>query len=191
MSGGARPRLGVLASHPIQYQAPLYQELARRGVVDLEVAFLSSAGARPFHDPGFGVTLSWDIDLLGGYRSTVVARRPLAGKPAWLMAATRWLRRQHVVVLHGHADPEMILAAAACQLHGIPYVLRGDAQPEPTAVGARRLARHVVAGTVIRGAAGALPIGERNAAFYRKYSRIPTSGSARRPRRPGPGGPRG
>ena len=37
----SRPRLGVLATHPIQYQAPLYQELSRRGVVDLEVAFLS------------------------------------------------------------------------------------------------------------------------------------------------------
>jgi len=175
MSGPAtvRPRLGVLATHPIQYQAPLYQELARRGVVDLEVAFLSSAGAKPFHDPGFGVTFSWDIDLLGGYRSTVVARRPLAGKPAWLMTASRWLRRQHVVVLHGHADPEMLLAAAACRLLGIPYVLRGDAQPEPTAAGPRRLARHLVAGTVVRGAAGALPIGERNAAFYRRYAGIP------------------
>jgi len=173
----ARPRLGVLATHPIQYQAPLYQELARRGVVDLDVAFLSSAGAKPVYDPGFGVTLSWDIDLLGGYRSTVVARRPLAGKPAWLAAATRWLRRQHVVVLHGHADPEMLLAAAACRLHGIPYVLRGDAQPEPAAAGPaagpRRLARHLVAGAVVRGAAGALPIGERNAAFYRRYAGIP------------------
>ena len=67
----------------------------------------------------------------------------------------------------------MILAAAACRLHGIPYVLRGDAQPEPAAAGARRLARHLVAGTVVRCAAGALPIGERNAAFYRRYARVP------------------
>ena len=75
----------MLASHPIQYQAPLYQELARRGVVDLEVAFLSSDGAQPYHDPAFGVTLAWDIDLLGGYRSTVLARRPLrARRPGWL-----------------------------------------------------------------------------------------------------------
>src|SRR5574340_1589986 len=35
--GGTRPCLGVLATHPIQYQAPLYQELSRRGVVELEV----------------------------------------------------------------------------------------------------------------------------------------------------------
>jgi glycosyltransferase involved in cell wall biosynthesis len=167
-----RPRLGVLATHPIQYQAPLYQELARRGAVDLDVAYLSSAGASAFHDPGFGVTLAWDIDLLGGYRSTELTRRPLTGKPAWLVAASRWLRRQDVVVLHGHADPEMLLAAAACRLLGVPYLLRGDSQPESSAAGPRRAARHLVAGTVVRNAAGALAIGERNAAFYRRYGRV-------------------
>ena len=142
-------------------------------MVDLEVAFLSSAGAQPVHDPGFGVTLAWDIDLLGGYRSTMLARRPLAGKAAWLRLASRWLRRQDIVVLHGHADPDILLAAAACRVLGLPYLLRGESQAEPSAVGWRRIARHLVAGAVVRNAAGALPIGQRNAAFYRRYGRIP------------------
>ena len=169
----ARPRLGVLADHPIQYQAPLYQELARRGVVDLEVGYLAATGARPYYDPSFGVTLAWDIDLLGGYRSTLLARKPLAAKPAWLASASQWLRRQDVVVLHGHSDPDMLLAAAACRLLGVPYLLRGDSRAEPSATGWRRLARHLLAGTVVRGAAGALPIGQRNAGFYHRYGRIP------------------
>jgi glycosyltransferase involved in cell wall biosynthesis len=37
----------------------------------------------------------------------------------------------------------------------------------------RRYLRHLVAGTVVRGAAGALSIGRRNAAFYRRYADIP------------------
>ena len=167
-----RPRLGVLATHPIQYQAPLYAELARRRAVHLEVAYLGQAGSAPCYDPGFGITLAWDIDLLAGYPSVELTRRPLAGKPAWLVAASRWLRRQDIVVLHGHADPEMLLAAAACRVLGVPYLLRGDSQPEPSATGARRAARHLVAGTVVRGAAGALPAGERNAAFYRRYGQL-------------------
>jgi Glycosyl transferases group 1 len=169
----SRPRLGVLATHPIQYQAPLYQEIARRGMVDLEVAFLSSGGAQPVHDPGFGVMLAWDIDLLSGYRSTVLARRPLAGKPAWLRLTGSWLRRQDIVVLHGHADPDILLAMAACRFLGLPYLLRGDSPAEPAAVGWRRIARHLVAGAAVRGAAGALPIGQRNAAFYDRYGRVP------------------
>ena len=173
MQSESPPRLGVLASHPIQYQAPLYQELARRGAVDLEVAFLSSNGAQPYHDPSFGVTLAWDIDLLGGYRSTVLARRPLTGKAAWLASLRHWLRSRDIVVLHGHADPDMLLAAATCRLLGVPYLLRGDSQAEPSASGWRRITRHLVAGPVVRAAAGALPIGQRNAAFYQRYGRIP------------------
>jgi len=142
-------------------------------VVDLDVAFLSSAGAKPVHVPGFGVTLAWDIDLLGGYHSTVLARRTLAGKPAWLVSAAHWLRQQDIVVLHGHSDPDILLAAAACRLLGVPYLLRGDSQAESSATGMRLIARHLVAGAVVRSAAGALTIGQRNAAFYRRYGRIP------------------
>lgn len=170
---GPPPRLGVLASHPIQYQAPLYQELARRGAVDLEVAFLNTDGSRPYHDPSFGVTVAWNIDLLGGYRSTVLPRRSLSGKAAWLAALSRWLRGRDIVVLHGHSDPDVVLAAAACRLLGIPYLLRGESHAEPSASGWRAIARHLVAGTVVRAAAGALPIGQRNAAFYQRYGRIP------------------
>lgn len=169
----SRPRLGVLATHPIQYQAPLYQEIARRGLVDLEVAFLSSGGAQPVHDPNFGVMLAWDIDLLGGYRSTVLTRRPLAGKPAWLRLVGNWLRRQDIVVLHGHVDPDILLAMAACRVLGLPYLLRGESHAESATAGWRRIARHLVAGAAVRGAAGALPIGQLNAAFYNRYGRVP------------------
>jgi glycosyltransferase involved in cell wall biosynthesis len=168
-----RPRLGVLATHPIQYQAPLYRELAKRGVVDLDVAFLSNAVAAPVRDPGFGVVFAWDVDVLGGYRSTALTRRPLARKGAWLAAAGSWLRAQDLVVLHGHADPDILLAAALCRVLGIPYLLRGDSQPESSATGLRRIARHLVAAAVVGHAAGVLPIGERNAAFYRRYGRAP------------------
>ena len=143
-------------------------------VVELEVAFLSSGGAQPVRDPSFGVTLAWDIDLLGGYRSTVLARKPVIAKASWLAALGRWLRRQDIVVLHGHADPDTLLAVAACRLLGMPYLLRGESHPEPAAAGWRAAARHLVAGAVVRGAAGALPIGARNAAFYERYApRIP------------------
>jgi len=169
----SRPRLGILATHPIQYQAPLYQELSRRGVVDLEVAFLSSCGAQPYHDPGFGVTVAWDVDLLAGYRWTLLERKPLVAKASWLLSASKWLRRQDIVVLHGHADPEMLLAVAACRLLHVPYLLRGDSHPESSAAGWRRIARHLLATFVVRRAAGALPIGWLNAAFYDRYGRIP------------------
>ena len=110
---------------------------------------------------------------LAGYRWTLLARKPLAAKAGWLLPASRWLRRQDIVVVHGHADPDMLLAVAACRLLRVPYLLRGDSHAESTAVGWRRIVRHLLATFVVRGAAGALPIGQLNAAFYDRYGHIP------------------
>ena len=166
-SAGSRPRLGVLATHAIQYQAPLYQELHRRGVVDLEVAFLSQRGARPYGDPGFGVSVAWNIDLLGGYRWTLLEHESLGHKARWPFAVTRWLRQQDIVVLHGHADPPMLLAATACRALQVPYMPRGDSRPQTAAIGLRRLARHALASFCVKGAAGALVVGQCQRGFLR------------------------
>lgn len=168
-----RPRLGVLATHPIQYQAPLYQELARRGAVDLEVAFLSDGGGRACCDPDFGVAVAWDIDLLGGYRSVPLGPGAGPERLRWPARLAAWLRRHDAVVLHGHADPAMLVAAAACRAMGVPYLLRGESHPRPASHGPRVVARHALAWLTVRGAAAALPIGQLNAAFYQRYGPVP------------------
>ncbi len=63
-------RLSIIASHPIQYQVPLYRALAALPGMDLLVhyGFLPDAKAQ---GEGFGVEFSWDIPLLGGYRHEV------------------------------------------------------------------------------------------------------------------------
>ncbi len=65
-------KLVVLVTHPIQYYAPLYRELASRGNIDLHVIYLSDAGAAAYHDANFGRTIEWDIPLLDGYAYTVL-----------------------------------------------------------------------------------------------------------------------
>ena len=60
-----RYRLGVLASHPIQYQAPLFRELARQ--LDLTVYYAHRQTPEAQALAGFGVPFDWDVDLLAGY----------------------------------------------------------------------------------------------------------------------------
>jgi len=94
------PRVAHLISHPIQYYAPLYRELAMRGNIDLTVFFRSDQGLVGRVDPGFGTAVAWDIPLLEGYRSRFLCgssnqrsavrsvRRALILWPIWHMAAT-------------------------------------------------------------------------------------------------------
>jgi len=70
-------RLGILASHPIQYQAPWFRTLAK--AVDLEVLFAHRQSAAEQGKAGFGVAFEWDVDLLSGYQHrflTNVSRSP-------------------------------------------------------------------------------------------------------------------
>ena len=59
-------RLAVVASHPIQYQAPWFRALAK--VAELEVFFCHEQDASGQAEAGFGVRFDWDVPLLDGYR---------------------------------------------------------------------------------------------------------------------------
>jgi len=48
-----RSRLGIVVSHPIRYQVPLYWYLAARTSVEPVVLFLSEHGLKESFDPGF------------------------------------------------------------------------------------------------------------------------------------------
>ena len=59
--------LAILTTHPIQYQVPLWQALAKDGRVPFEVWYLTSHATKPTHDVEFGKEFSWDLDMLAGY----------------------------------------------------------------------------------------------------------------------------
>jgi hypothetical protein len=59
-------KIAVVATHPIQYQAPLWRAIARDGRFELKVYFASRHGQNVALDPGFGKAFAWDIPLLGG-----------------------------------------------------------------------------------------------------------------------------
>ncbi len=60
-------RIAIVASHPVQYQAPIFQRFARDSRLQIQVAYCGMQGAELQHDPGFGMDVKWDIPLLEGY----------------------------------------------------------------------------------------------------------------------------
>src|SRR5438046_8847341 len=66
-------KIGVLASHPIQYQAPWFRALAKE--TDLHVFFAHRQSATEQGKAGFGVAFDWDLDLLSGYQHTFLKNK--------------------------------------------------------------------------------------------------------------------
>lgn len=59
--------LVILTTHPIQYQIPLWQALAKDGRVPFEVWYLTKHGIGISRDKEFCKAFAWDIDTLTGY----------------------------------------------------------------------------------------------------------------------------
>ncbi len=70
------PDLKILASHPIQYQVPLFRSLVEAGL-EIKVGYYHQGTAgRVGHDAEFGIDIEWDVDLLSGYPYHVFLDQP-------------------------------------------------------------------------------------------------------------------
>jgi glycosyltransferase involved in cell wall biosynthesis len=124
-------------SHPVQYKAPVYQELQRLVPDAFEVVYASDCSIRPGSvDIEFGVEVMWDIPLLQGYQNRIL--RNERGEP--LTSSTsltgngihRLLLRERpaaVVLTHLRYRFDQVAYISALAL-GIPILVRQETQDE-------------------------------------------------------------
>jgi glycosyltransferase involved in cell wall biosynthesis len=173
----SRARLGIVVTHPIQYQVPLFRYLAARSTVEPLVFFLSEHGLAESFDPGFGKVVKYDVPLLGGYEHRVSRNR--SPKPT---VSSSWgvfnpslpalIRRSDVdaLLVHGYSHISHWLAYATAICCKVPYLLRGESRPDQArAHAAKMTAKHALIRPLVRSAGACLAIGEQNRKFYSSY----------------------
>jgi glycosyltransferase involved in cell wall biosynthesis len=161
-------RLGIVASHPVQYQVPWYRALASRAELDLRVYFAMLPTPEQ-QGVGFGMDFAWDVPLLDGYRWVALpntARRPALGAffGSRTPAVTAVLEhdRPEAVIVSGWQSLPLLQAIRACGRLEIPCMIRGESsalrhRPWWTRALHRRLLARFDA---------CLAIGEANREFY-------------------------
>ena len=61
-------RLAIVTTHPIQYNAPLFELIAQRNIIEIKVFYTwGESVLENKYYPGFGKVIEWDIPLLKGY----------------------------------------------------------------------------------------------------------------------------
>jgi glycosyltransferase involved in cell wall biosynthesis len=185
-AGIGRPlRLAVFASHPTQYQAPVFRELAKRNDIHPVVLYGSDHGSAAAYDSGFGRNVKWDIPLLEGYDFEILENRA---------------RRKNVNAFLGISVPDVAerLASAKCDAalimgwqtrghvqairaaagHGIPTLLFGESTLAMRPSSKWRAGIRAVAWLPVRRRAyaflfgridGFLTLGTRNEAYYSHF----------------------
>lgn len=168
-----RPRLLVITSHPIQYQAPLFRALAKCPEIELEVLFLLLPDAIQ-QGEGFGVAFEWDVPLLEGYswrcaRSTVGPgfaggfRGVRLRHPGREIQGTR--DRPDAVLITGWQVQGLLQLLFVAWFKRLPILLRVEAGgPLPRPFPARLLHQ-----TLLKMSSAYLAIGKQNRRFYDFY----------------------
>jgi glycosyltransferase involved in cell wall biosynthesis len=167
-------RIGFLISHPIQYLAPLFRELAKQ--CDLTVFYAHRQTAEQQARAGFGVAFDWDVDLLSGYHSRFlrnVARAPSTDR--FFGCSTPEIATEIAAggfdgfVVPGWALLTYWQAVRACRRAGVPVFARGDSQLMGPRSSAVRLAKAVAFRGILRQFDGFLYVGQRNRDYLLHY----------------------
>lgn len=167
-------KIGVLSSHPIQNQAPLFRALASR--CDLDVFFAHEPSAQAQADAGFDVPFAWDVDLLQGYGHRFlpnVARHPDVSRFTGCdtPGVVRLIRdgRFDAFMVSGWALKCYWQAVWACRAAGVPVLVRGDSQLASARKGWHAALRAVAYPAMLRCFDRHLYVGRRNREYLEHY----------------------
>ncbi|HZP99720.1 MAG TPA: glycosyltransferase family 4 protein [Reyranella sp.] len=170
-------RIGFLVSHPIQYYAPVFRELAKR--CELTVYFAHRQTAEQQARAGFGVAFDWDVDLLSGYEHrflTNVARQPSTdtfwGCDTPAIAREIVDGRFDAFVVPGWALKCYWQAILACRRTRVPIFVRGDSQLAEPRRPMVRIAKALAFPSLLRNFDGFLYVGQRNR-DYLLHNKVP------------------
>ncbi len=168
-----RARLAVVLSHPTQYYAPWFRQLAAEMWCELKVFYLWDFGMVARVDPTFQTVIKWDVPLLDGYAWELVpnvaevpgtsAYRGL-DNPQLVERLVTW--KPEAVLLFGYTWKAHGEVMRSGRLREVPLIFRGDSHEIARPMGWRTLVGRVVRRLVFRRFAGFLAVGEANRKYF-------------------------
>jgi glycosyltransferase involved in cell wall biosynthesis len=168
-------RLAVLTSHPIQYYAPLFRELARQ--LELHVFFAHRVTPAQQAEAGFNNAFDWDVDLTSGYAHSYL--RNVADKPSAAHFAgcdtpdigsdLQRLGRVDGLLTFGWYLKSFLQGLWAAKRMRIPILVRGDSHLDTPRSSLKRKAKEIAYPLFLRRYDAALYVGARSRAYYEHY----------------------
>lgn len=124
----SRPKVVWMATHPIQYQAPVFRVLAASRDIDFQVAFLTQHGMQPSFDKEFGQNIQWDTPLLDGYAWELVGRAPMTLREVRVRDVTRYVAKANadLIVVPGYGNTTLLSCIAAARATGARSAILSD-----------------------------------------------------------------
>lgn len=167
-------RLAIVASHPVQYYAPMFRALALR--CDLTVFYCLQMTPQQHAAAGFDKAFDWDVDLLSGYKSEFLRNvSSTLGTEHFGDCDTpdisRLLRvgQFDALLVIGWYLKSFLQATLSAKRLGIPVMVRGDSHLDTPRSALKQLAKEIINPIFLRLFDCALYVGTKSRAFYEHY----------------------
>jgi len=171
-------KVGLLATHPIQYYVPWYRELAKE--VNLKVYFSHKQTASGQADAGYGVEFEWDIPLTEGYDFEFLkneSKNPglssFAGCDTPSINEIIRDEKFDAFIVQGWFVKSYCQSIWACWRTGTPVLVRGDSHLDTRRSFARNLVKYPLYRLFIPRFDGYLVVGKRSERYYLHYGANP------------------
>jgi glycosyltransferase involved in cell wall biosynthesis len=168
-------RLAIVCTHPIQYFAPVFAELARRPGMELKAFYGWRGATAGGYDPGFGQSVQWDVPLLDGYEYEFVpntAKTPGSHHyrgiqlPTLNSRITEW--RADAVLVYGWCYHSHLNCMRFFK-NKLPVFFRGDSTLMQQPSGIKKFARSVLLRWVYRHVDTAFFVGSQNKTYFQAF----------------------
>ena len=161
----------LVMDHPAQHFARAFQLLGDQPEVELQVCYWS-APVRTY-DENFSRRVSWDVDLLGGYKWT--APDPSLSTIRRMAFFLRQLRnaKPDVIICYGWGTLVARLSILYCAFNGARLLLYGDTTWQHSSSGNKSSLRSAALRVLMHLCAGAVSTGTFNREFYIQHGMDP------------------
>ena len=168
-------RLAIIATHPVQYYAPVFKLLAESPGMEIRVFYTWGEKATEKFDPGFGQKVDWDIPLLQGYDFEWVSNtasdpgshhRNGIVNPGLVDQINQW--QPNALLIFGWAYHSHLKVIRHYH-HKLPIYFRGDSTLIDIKPGIRAFLRSVFLKWVYRHIDHAFYVGANNKTYFKKY----------------------
>jgi len=173
-------KLAIISTHPIQYNAPLFQLLSLRKNIQLKVFYTWSQAQEGFQDPNFNKKIKWDIPLLDSYEYEFVENT--SKNPG--TKSFRGIQNPRLIKSIKNYQPDAILIFGwKFQSHlkamfyfknKIPVLFRGDSTLLDAQNKIKTLIRQLILIFVYKHIDYALYVGQENKKYFSKHKLKPT-----------------
>ncbi len=158
-------RLTYIVSHPIQYQAPLLQEIARQEDLDLTVLFEKDFSTGAYFDRGFSTQVKWDVPLTDGYPHHLLNS----------LRAGQIIAESDAIWMHGWQSSAFRSLLKQFSAMGTPVLMRGEnwSGAMPDGFGPIGWLKRRYLNSIFKHCSAFLAVGSANRIYYEDHGVAP------------------